>query len=102
MSHPEVEARARELLRIAMAEKTIVAAPFEVPAGKPAVTPPDAVAPAGTPGAQPTAVPPGAITVADGSSTKWQRLAELTELYMADKVTPREYHEQRAKIIAGQ
>ena len=35
-----------------------------------------------------------------GSKTKQQRLAELLELYKADKVSPSEYHAQRAKILS--
>ena len=35
-----------------------------------------------------------------GPKTKQQRLADLLELYKADKLTPPEYHSQRAKILA--
>ncbi|HEY9175205.1 MAG TPA: hypothetical protein VI136_23205, partial [Verrucomicrobiae bacterium] len=35
------------------------------------------------------------------SGSKEARLAELLQLYKADKITPREYHIERAKIIAG-
>jgi hypothetical protein len=35
-----------------------------------------------------------------GPKTKQQRLVELLEDYKADKITPQEYHEQRAKIVA--
>jgi hypothetical protein len=35
-----------------------------------------------------------------GPKTKQQRLMELLDLYKADKVTPAEYHAQRAKILA--
>jgi len=31
---------------------------------------------------------------------KDQRLKELLQLYLTDKITPREYHQQRAKILA--
>ena len=31
---------------------------------------------------------------------KEQRLKELLQLYLTDKITPREYHQQRAKILA--
>lgn len=34
------------------------------------------------------------------SAEKQQRLNTLLEKYMADQVTPQEYHEQRAKILA--
>ena len=29
-----------------------------------------------------------------------QRLADLLQLYKSDKITPADYHEQRAKILA--
>lgn len=35
-----------------------------------------------------------------GPKTKQQRLMDLLELYKADKITPAEYHAQRAKILA--
>jgi len=35
-----------------------------------------------------------------GPKTKQQRLTELLELYKADKLSPPEYHAQRAKILA--
>jgi len=34
------------------------------------------------------------------SGSKQQRLAELLQLYKSDKITPAEYHQQRAKIVA--
>ena len=44
---------------------------------------------------QPIAGPPLNI-----SSAKQQRLAELLRRYQADEITPGQYHEQRAKILA--
>jgi hypothetical protein len=35
-----------------------------------------------------------------GPKTKQERLAELLELYRADKLTPAQYHAERAKILA--
>jgi hypothetical protein len=35
-----------------------------------------------------------------GPKTKQQRLAELLDNYNADKITPQQYHEERAKIVA--
>jgi hypothetical protein len=35
-----------------------------------------------------------------GPRTKQQKLMDLLELYKADKLTPAEYHSQRAKILA--
>jgi hypothetical protein len=58
---------------------------------------------------QPVAsVPPGYMPVPAPSTppviptagSKEQRLAELLRLYKSDQITPTEYHEQRAKIIA--
>ncbi len=46
-------------------------------------------------GFAPMAAPPSSL-----SGSKEARLAELLELYRADKITPQEYHTQRAKIIA--
>jgi len=64
--------------------------------GYPATSP---AAPMGfsNPGATPPAMAMP-MTLAPGS--KEQRLQELLQLYKADRITPTEYHEQRAKIIA--
>jgi hypothetical protein len=35
-----------------------------------------------------------------GPQSKEQRLSHLLELYKSDRLSPVEYHEQRAKIIA--
>jgi hypothetical protein len=35
------------------------------------------------------------------ANSKEEKLAELLKLYMADQITPVEYHAQRAKIIAA-
>jgi hypothetical protein len=35
-----------------------------------------------------------------GPKTKQERLVELLQLYQADKISPAEYHDQRAKILA--
>ena len=45
----------------------------------------------------------GASPVAFQTSNKvgLARLNELTELYKADKITPYEYHHERAKIVAS-
>ena len=43
-------------------------------------------------------VPPAPTDFAPGS--KEQRLYDLLQLYKADKITPAEYHQQRAKILA--
>lgn len=52
---------------------------------------------ASTPAPQPAAVEPAA---AAGPKSKREKLDELNALYRADKVTPAEYHERRARILA--
>ena len=66
----------------------------KAPATKPvAVTP--TVPPAGTaPNVAPPEMKKGPV------KAKEQRLKELLQLYLTDKITPREYHQQRAKILA--
>lgn len=34
------------------------------------------------------------------SKSKWERLADLTKLYVNDQITPQEYHKRRAEIVA--
>lgn len=46
---------------------------------------------------EPLAVPAPPI-----SMTKEQKLAQLLQLYQADKISPEQYHQQRAAIVAGQ
>ena len=46
-------------------------------------------------GIPPLPAPPSPLSV-----SKEQRLQELLQLYRADKITPEEYHVQRAKILA--
>lgn len=57
---------------------------------------PAMMAPAGQP-ADGTSVP----VQAAGPKTKQQKLDDLLELYKADKLTPAQYHAERAKILAG-
>lgn len=47
------------------------------------------------PSLPPMAAPPTGV-----SSAKQQKLDQLLQLYRADQITPQEYHEQRAKILA--
>ena len=51
-----------------------------------------------TPAVPPTAVKPepkkGPV------KPKEQRLKELLQLYLTDKISPRQYHQERAKILA--
>ena len=56
-----------------------------------------------SPAPKPASIPAHAPTVEpqpSGPKTKQQRLMELLQLYRADKVTPHEYHDKRAKIIS--
>src|SRR6266542_4092982 len=58
---------------------------------------------AGSPASAPRATPAiGAAPIALQSSNKTglARLSELTDLYKADRITPYEYHHERAKIVA--
>ncbi|MBI2949507.1 MAG: hypothetical protein HYY23_17865 [Verrucomicrobia bacterium] len=50
---------------------------------------------------EPAPTPPPAETQA-GPATKQERLQALLLLYRADRLTPQEYHEQRAKLLAEQ
>ena len=47
------------------------------------------------PGFTPLPAPPPAV-----SASKEQQLHQLLQLYMADKISPEEYHARRAKILA--
>ncbi|MCL5095927.1 MAG: hypothetical protein M1608_00025 [Candidatus Omnitrophica bacterium] len=50
--------------------------------------------------AQPSSAAPAAKGALTAAQSKEKRLADLLELYKADKITPHEYHQQRAKILA--
>lgn len=68
-------------------------------------TPPPAESAPATSGtaALPAEVPAPAIMMAPPlpiSATKEERLETLLQLYKADRITPMEYHERRAKILA--
>ena len=49
---------------------------------------------------QPSAATTAATSLPAGATTKQQRLADLLDQYKADKITPAEYHTQRAKILS--
>jgi hypothetical protein len=69
------------------------------PTATPGTAKQKAPAPAkGKPAVAAVAPPPGPPTGL--SVTKEQRLADLNRQYAADKVTPEEYHKQRAKILS--
>ena len=93
----ETEARLKEM------ERQRAEAERKANAGKPPTT---AVTPPSTTVKPPTAVtpPPATVVKPDPKKVpvkpKEQRLKELLQLYLTDKITPREYHQQRAKILA--
>jgi hypothetical protein len=96
---PDQEARARAALEQKLAElnqapavPTPVAPVVAAPAPAPAVTVPPPVVPA-------PAVPTPAVAVPASTKTGLERLAELTELYLANQITPAQYHQERAKIV---
>jgi hypothetical protein len=94
---PDTSAQTK-LLRLKIAESKGIITPAEAAQV--------AAAPATT-SAAPTAAPSGTANVAapvpSFSSNKagMARLQELTDLYKADRVTPYEYHHERAKIVAS-
>ena len=85
-------ARLREALRLRMAEEsTKVVAPTQTVTQKETIV-------TGKPTPSTSAsvkAPPLPIP-----STKEERLAQLLKQYKADEITPQEYHQQRAKIMA--
>ena len=94
------------------AEKPAAVVEKPTPVEKPAARPQP---PASKPEANPPAVPKVAKKPAKGeqlltpiqgpatavSADKQQRLAELLRKYIADEITPEEYHRERAKIVNG-
>jgi hypothetical protein len=70
----------------------VTAAPGPAPAQTPTMKPKTLKAPLAFP---PLQGPPPAV-----AADKEQRLRELLGKYRADQVTPEEYHQQRAKILA--
>ena len=113
----DAESRARaalERLRSQPAAVAAVPAPaVQQPVASPAATPAPPVV-AATPAAaaaQPAAAP-ASLTVVEPAPipvpaatpvavTKKDKLQEILELYIADQITPREYHDRRAQILAG-
>ncbi len=92
---------ATRLLRLKIAESKGVISPQE--AAKAAATPAQSTALAATPAAAPQTTPAigtAPVTFQTSNKTGLARLNELTELYKADKVTPYDYHHERAKIVA--
>jgi hypothetical protein len=90
--HQEIEKERAESMTAAPAAKKAAsgAAKKAAPAKTPAAVP------------EPTAAQPAAPTSpqAAGAKTKQQRLDDLSDQYKADKLTPAQYHAERAKILA--
>ena len=105
---PETSQRTR-LLRLKIAESKGIITPAEASRTPVAQTAGAAVQVAVAPSGAASATAPrataaiGATPVAFQTSNKvgLARLNELTELYKADKITPYEYHHERAKIVAS-
>jgi len=66
------------------------------PSVKPTVKQPAVASSVKTP-AQPVPMEAPALPI---SGTKEQRLQQLLQQYKADQITPQEYHQKRAQIIA--
>lgn len=104
----DAESRARaalEQLRNQPAAVAAVPAPAATP-GQPVVaaTPAAAAAQPATAPASLAVVEPAptpAPTATPVAVTKKDKLQEILELYIADQITPREYHDRRAQILAG-
>jgi plasmid stability protein len=110
---PAAEAKAREVLRNALAQTATAPAPAAAAApAAPAAATSAAAKPAAAKAATATAAVKGAPAAAAATMAiplpkfdlpitkeKWDQLAQLTAAYMADQVTPAEYHQKRAEII---
>jgi hypothetical protein len=112
----DAESRARaalEQLRNQQPAVAAVPAPAQAPVAPAAAAParPAVVATPAAAAAQPAAAP-ASLTVVEPAPTpapaatpvaltKKDKLQEILELYIADQITPREYHDRRAQILAG-
>jgi hypothetical protein len=123
----EAIAKARATLRQKMAEldaqaaqaNTVAAAPKPVSKSKSSAAPAKVITTETTPAAEKTelkpkeaakptppkvmsarGLPPIESPAPTISAAKQQQLQELLQLYQADKISPRDYHDQRAKILA--
>lgn len=103
----ELEERARQILMERSRAEQAAAQPAMTAPAKttaPRSTPPTKNAPPKTMQAAPSVSPmPAAAPPANESParmSKRERLREITDLYMQDKMTPAEYHKRRAEIIA--
>jgi hypothetical protein len=88
------------ILRLKIAESKGIISPAEAAqaAAAPAVA---SAAPAGQVGATPSAIVTSPVPFYTSNKAGMARLQELTDLYKADRITPYEYHHERAKIVAS-
>ena len=96
---PETPERTR-LLRLKIAESKGIITPTEAAqaAAAPAMA---SAAPAGRVGTIPSANVSSPVPFYTSNKEGMARLQELTDLYKADRITPHQYHHERAKIVAS-
>ena len=96
---PETPEQTR-ILRLKIAESKGLITPAEAAqaAAAPAVA---SAAPAGQVGATASANVTSSVPFYTSNKAGMARLQELTDLYKADRITPYEYHHERAKIVAS-
>jgi len=97
---PETSEQTR-LLRARIAESKGALTPAEAAqaVASPAASETQLAAGTPTPRATP-AIGASPVTLQSSNKVGLARLNELTDLYKADKITPHEYHHERAKIVA--
>ena len=96
---PETPEQTR-ILRLKIAESKGIITPAEAAqaAAAPAMASAAQAAPAGT---TPSANVTSPVPFYTSNKAGMARLQELTDLYKADRITPYEYHHERAKIVAS-
>jgi hypothetical protein len=88
------------ILRLKIAESKGIITPVEAAQAAAAPTVASA-APAAQTGATPSANVPSPVPFYTSNKAGMARLQELTDLYKADKITPYEYHHERAKVVVS-
>jgi len=88
------------ILRLKIAESKGIITPAEAAQAVAAPTVASA-APAAQVGASPSANVPSPVPFYTSNKEGMARLQELTDLYKADRITPYEYHHERAKVVAS-
>lgn len=105
MASPETNTKALNAVRAALSAQRQAAMPVSTPsrAEAPRASTSAPVKEEVAPVVASPAAPPAAPAVTSqpvGPKSKQHRLMELLQLYKTDQITPLEYHEQRAKIVA--